>query len=447
MTENDKKFRIFIGTREVSGYYHRLYKALKKQGYAVEYYCYYNPFEYASLSDYQNILGKLIYVLTKIRYGIIHKKHKKNLITLLTEKLYLFLIHILIEIISFLILIYSLFKYDVFIFSFASSIIPYPYLIDLPVLKFFKKKIISCVFHGSEARPRYISMYGINRENPTYMDFKEVYKTVKIQKQKLRNIEKYSDIVIGSYLTSHFLKKKFVDYLYIGNISPDPPENKKENPNMSNKIKILHAPSKAEMKGTSKIREVVKKLKQKYQNIEYIEITGKPNEEVIKAIQECSFVVDQLYSDTPLAVLGTEAAIYGKATITAGYVWKELYSIYPSEILTPSYLCHPSEIEEAIETLINNSKLREEIANKVHNFVLKNWSPQIIADKFISIIKNEILESWYTEPIQNYAHFCFIDEQLGKKLLKQYLSLFGDKALLLDDKPILKQEFIKIANS
>ncbi|MCS7244458.1 MAG: hypothetical protein RMJ36_06985, partial [Candidatus Calescibacterium sp.] len=309
---NDKNFRIFIGTREIADYYHRLYKELKKQGFKVGYYCYYIPTETSSLQDYENVLSKLTYILTKMRYKIIHKGHKKNQIL---DKIYLFFINLSIEIVSFFILIYSLFKYDVFIFSFASSIIPYPYLVDLPILKFFKKKVISCIFHGSEARPRYISMYGINRENPTTKDFKEVYKTVKIQKQKLKTIEKYSDIVIGSYLTSHFLKKKFVDYLHIGYISPEPKENIKENTsiqNTSDKISILHAPSKPELKGTIKIREAIEKLKQKYTNIEYIEITGKPNREVTKAIKECSFVVDQLYSDTPLAGLGTEAAIFCK---------------------------------------------------------------------------------------------------------------------------------------
>lgn len=445
---NNKKPRIFIGTREIAGYYYRLYKELKKQGYTVEYHCYYNPSEFVSISDYENILGKLTYSLTKTRYKILHrKKHKENILKKTIQNIYLLWIHILIEIISFLVLIYSIFKYDTFIFSFASSIVPYPYLIDLPILKLFGKRIISCVFHGSEARPRYISMYGIDHNNPTKKDLKSIYNTVKIQKKKLGKIEKYSDVVVGAYYTSHFLKKKFVNFYYIGIIPPTINQKLEEHSESKEKIIILHAPSKPEIKGTEKIKQAIHNLKQKYSNIEYLELTGKTNREVIEAIKKCDFIVDQLYSDTPLGGLATEGATYKKPSIVGGYIWEDSKKIHPQELFSISYLCHPSEIENAIEEFIKNTELRQKIAEQAYNFISQNWNPEIIASRFIKLIENKIPNEWFQEPITKYAHFCFTDEDKAKKILKLYLSVFGDKSLLLDDKPELKQKFIEKANS
>lgn len=436
--KNNKNIKIFIGTREIAGYYIRLQQEFTKIGIKADYYCYYNPAEYVKEKDFSNYLSKTIYLLTKKRYYII-KNQQKSFI----DKIKLIYIYLLLEILSFVLLIYSIFKYEVFIFSFASSIIPYPYLLDLPILKIFRKKIISCVFHGSELRPRYVSMYGINRENPQIKDLKEIYKTTKIQKKKAKIIEKYSDIVIGSYLTSHFLTKKFINYLHIGYISPNPQSIEISN-ETKEKIIILHAPSKPSLKGTEKIREAIKKLQHKY-NIEYIELTGKTNEEVIEAIKKCDFVVDQIYSDTPLAGLGTEAAIFGKPTITGGYVWEEFRKL-PPDIVAPSYLCHPDDIKNAIETMITNKKLRIEIGQKAQAFVLNNWTPDKIAMKFLKIINNEIPPEWYCFPIENYSHFCFVEKNLAINILKKYIDYFGEKALFLENKPNLKKQFLNLIN-
>lgn len=171
----------------------------------------------------------------------------------------------------------------------------------------------------------------------------KIRKRVTKQFKQISFIEKYADHIIGYYFTFHFLTKKFIDYFFIGNIGilTDSKEEINTEKLKSEKIRILHAPSNPIHKGTEKIRKIIQKLKTKYPFIEYIEITSKTNKEVIENIKKCDFVIDQLYSDTPMGFLALEASIYNKPSIVGGYIWEEFTKIYPSEINT-SNLFMPS---------------------------------------------------------------------------------------------------------
>ena len=74
------------------------------------------------------------------------------------------------------------------------------------------------------------------------------------------------------------------------------------------KFRILHAPSNPNFKGTEEIRDTIKCLKNENIDFEYIEITNASNEKVLAELNACDLVIDQLYSDTPMATLAAEAA-------------------------------------------------------------------------------------------------------------------------------------------
>ncbi len=60
--------KVFIGPYEITGYYIRLHKALRKMGVKSDYFCEFHPFNYANLSDYDTLLGKVLFLLTKYRF-------------------------------------------------------------------------------------------------------------------------------------------------------------------------------------------------------------------------------------------------------------------------------------------------------------------------------------------------------------------------------------------
>ncbi|MEN3014749.1 MAG: hypothetical protein ABDH21_01630 [bacterium] len=433
---------IFIGTAEIAGHYIRLCKALQKINVKANYYCKYHPFEYSSINDYPNILAKLLYLLTKYKYLL--TRSKRRILGIISIKRFTwFCFNILIVILELIILLYSIWKYQVFIFTFGESILPFN--LDLPILKFFKKKIIFSIFHGSEARPTYIDLYGLDLSQKE-KTLEKAYQMMKIKSYKIKMIEKYSDYIVSNYFISQLLTRKYVDYHHIGLMPPNIKVDNSDN-TITDKIKILHAPSKPESKGTDKIRQVIQKLSQKYKDIQYIEIHGKPYQEVINHIKQCDFIVDQLYSDVALTGLATEGAILGKPSIMGGYIWEKYKQIHPPSIIPPSHLCHPDEIEQAIEFMINNKEYREELGQKAQEFILSNWSEEKIAEKFLMIINDQVPEEWYREPVKDYAHFAIIDQKIAKEFLKEYINKYGDKALFLDHKPSLKQAFLNLIQS
>ncbi|MCS7244457.1 MAG: hypothetical protein RMJ36_06980 [Candidatus Calescibacterium sp.] len=432
--------KIFIGTEEIAGYYITLHRAFNELGIKSDYYCLYHIFEYSSIHDYNTILGKLLYLISKYRY--LSTKNKKRIFKILSIKRFSwFFFNSLLIIIRFILLISSIFKYNTFIFTFGESILPMN--MDLPILKLFKKKIIFNIFHGSEARPIYIDLYGLDLKQKE-KTLETIYKQSKTKKRKIQIIEKYSDYIVCSFFISHFLSKKY-EFLYIGYIHPLIEETNNETKNNNEeKIVILHAPSKPIHKGTEKIREAIKKIKDKYSKIEYIEIINKPHREVLKAIKQCDFIIDQLYSDMPLVGLGVEGALYAKPTIIGGYIWENFQKIHENKIIPPSFICNPEDIEQSIEFMINNQEFRISLGKKAKEFVITNWSPKTIANKFLKIINNDFPQEWYKEPIKDYAHFAAIDEKTGKEFLKAYIEKYGPEALFLDNKPLLKKAFLKL---
>ncbi len=108
--------------------------------------------------------------------------------------------------------------------------------------------------------------------------------------------------------------------------------------------RILHAPSHPRAKGTDRIRLAVESLRSKGYEIEYTELTNAANAEVLAHLHECDFVIDQLYSDTPMATFAAEAADVGRPSVVGGYGWG---SFQRSGCLTPCGLRRRSAIPTA----------------------------------------------------------------------------------------------------
>ena len=47
-----------------------------------------------------------------------------------------------------------------------------------------------------------------------------------------------------------------------------------------------------------------------------LEISNKPHDEVLRWIQDCDFVIDEVFSDTCMGVFASEAAWYGKPCVS-----------------------------------------------------------------------------------------------------------------------------------
>ncbi len=356
-----------------------------------------------------------------------------------------------LEVLRHILLIFLFFcavvKHDVFIFGYQSSFLAF---YDLPVLKLLNKKIIY-MFHGSDSRPPYIN--GAVMAPNGSLTIGQCIERTREWKKRLNRIEHYADVIISYPLHSHLHERPFVFSTLVGIpcvTSIECGETIHLSSGISNKraIRIVHSPSRPEAKGTSKIRQAVKNLRARGYSIDFIEITNKPNAVVLNELRRCDFVVDQLYSDTPMAGFATEAAVFCKPAVVGGYAQEEILRIFPADKIPPVHYCHPTKIEEAMEKLIVDEDYRLELGRRAKWFVENNWTPKKVAARYLRLIEADDLEDWLWDPKDIcYLHGSGLSEHRVKQILRAVIENGGEGALQLSDKPELEHMFVEFAHS
>ena len=422
------KHRIFIGFREIAGYYTALQDGLNRQGVGCDFYVRQtHPFGY--LQKAGNIFQKLLIAISRKRNEIAGKNLFLKLALSFSLKLA-----------SLLLFLYSLIRYDVFIFGYRESFFTKCRFLDLPLLKLFGKKLIF-VFNGSDARPPYCD--GAFLPYPEITDIRTLIRSSAKRKRDLKTIEKFADYCIVHPPTAILFEKPCLSFFHLGipvrldEEAPPAPEDGHDRG-----VTVLHCPSHPEAKGTMVIRETIKKLSQKHL-ITYIEVIGKPNSFVREKLNECDFVVDQLYSPTPMPGFVSEAATFGKPAVICGYYCREIQELLPETLLPPSHYCHPADLEKAIEKLIIDREFRLELGAKARRFVETQWEPETVARRFLQVIEGDVPEDWLFDPTQvNYLHGACVSENRLRNVIRSLVETGGKEALQLTDKPDLEQLYL-----
>ena len=422
--------RIFIGLCEIAGYYSNLTSGLRELGYEVTFIgANEHPFEY-SKEDCPYFIS-LHNFARKQRVTTPRKKLVRKAFWALCEKLTFFFLFF-----------WCLARHDVFIFGYGFTF--NQRALDLILFKLFKKRVICNLAHGSEARPPYLDGGYINYCSEKHSQIARKTKNIAL---KLARIEKYADVVIAAPLASHFFSQPFISTYKIGvpvtiskvaNTFDTSPERKKT-------VRILHAPSNPVCKGSNIIRSAIEELRHEGYEINYVEISGRPHSEVLEELDQCDFIIDQLYSDGPLAGFTTEAAWFKKPAIVGGYGWDIVEQYFPPEHLPLSHTCHPNDLKGSVIRMIRDDAYREELGEKAYRFVQKNWNTQKVARRFEILIKNEpIPTNWYIEP-QNiyYLHGCGIKESKLQAVLSRFINSQGSDALQLEARPKLKEKILR----
>jgi len=208
-------------------------------------------------------------------------------------------------------------------------------------------------------------------------------------------------------------------------------------------VRILHSPSNPALKGTPQIERAIENLRAKGYAIEWITLSGQPNEVVLRELARCDFIVDQLYSDWLMPGFATEAALAGKAVIIGGYDLVALQNTLPADYVPPVHACHPDDIEAAIEKLILDEAYRLDLGRRAREFVEANWSAAQVAERFLKVIEGNIPDNWMYDPAQiRYFHGGGVSEDRLIPFLRAYIDTQGKNALQLSDKPDMEQVFV-----
>ncbi len=434
-----KKSKILIAPIEIAGYYANLAKGFKELGVEHDFVVYTShSFGYGGESK-RPILLRLADWFNQLR-------NERSFFLIKAISI------IPMRLLTYLWGITAFFQYDVFVFGFGKSL--FPNNIDLPVLRFFGKKIISNLSHGSEARPPYIDGSYLSKEGEL-SNISEIFSLVLRNKKILTKHQKYADLVIGApYSSSQFAKNAFINYLNLGipiryNHSTEISSShvKLEYESVEKKIRILHSPSNPVSKGTSQITKAIENLKSKGYFIDFVLIHNRPFQEVLYEIERCDFVVDQLFSDTPMAGFATEAAWFGKPAVVGGYGLEKLRRFVPDDMWPPSKISHPDRIEEAIEELLMSKDNREKLGKAAQTFVRDKWNAVEVAKKYLCLINGEIPVGWSINPLEiEYLEGVGQPIPRTKLTIRELTSAYGVDALQLSHRPELEALFVKFAN-
>lgn len=417
--------RIFIGRFEVAGFYSYLRAGFREIGQATELIIFKaHPFGYQNSDPVPTVL--------KWRALCIEKAASER-----------FIVRILLRLVANFLdlawLLQAVARYDAFIFSFGNSLLPKNR--DLIFLKFLRKKVICNLAHGSEARPPYLNgaVYAKDGAHPGLERLKSLTSQ---KKATVRRCEKWATWIIGApYSSSPFLTKPFVNLFSLGlpslksseiqqNLSDEAGQHKKS----TDKFRLLHSPSHPFAKGTDRIRIAVENLIEEGWDIEYIELQGVPNATVLEEIEKCDLVVDQIFSDTPMAGLALEAATLGKPAIVGGEHLDELRKFVDKSMWPPTITCAPNDIETTMRSLLRQPAKLLELGAKAKLFASQKWGGELVAQRFLTLLQGEAPPDWFLEPntVPFPREFGMTREEVTSNL-ELMVSNFGRSSLGLKD--------------
>lgn len=333
----------------------------------------------------------------------------------------------------------AIWVYDAFIFGFGETLLRGN--IDLLILRLLRKPVVVNLAHGSEGRPPYLDGSALlENESPTVEAHRLSAMTRKVAR-RVRRLERWATYVIGApFSNSHFLKNEFVNHFAVG-IPYSPPAKsgtESEDTRASNSVVILHCPSNPRIKGSTYIERIVRELMDEGFEIDFRVIVGRPNTEVISALNSCDFVIDQIFSDTPLAGFATEAAWMGRCSIVGGYKLDSLRAFIPAGMDPPSVTCVPSDLKATIVGLLEHPETVSLVADQAREFVQDHWNSAAVAARYIRILGQDIPVQWMTDPFSVvYIHGMGMSEDQVRGTVTNLIAECGIEALELSHRPDL----------
>jgi glycosyltransferase involved in cell wall biosynthesis len=427
-------WKVFIGPVEISGIAGALAEGLRAlQVDAQVMLSTAHPFKYGNESQSW---------LVRVWQGIGAARNATNRDRLL-RKLLLVAAH---DLWGWLVFLCAIARFDAFIFIFGQTITNSSF--ELWLLKRLGRKIIF-VYAGSDSRPPYMDgglFPGLVADD--LPSAAALLSTVRRCKRKLRLHERYADYLVNSPSTAHFHERPYINWFALGipKALPVCPQVISQQTYRSRSVRVLHGPSNPLAKGTVEILDVVERLQRKGYSIELVKIQGMPNEVVLQELARCDFIVDQLYADTPMAALATEAAFFGKPAVVGGYFADSIEQYLEPDDIPPSLFIAPDELEMAIERLVVDSVFRLQLGEQARQFVLSRWTLAGVAGRYLQLLNDDIPKQWWCDPAAvRYLNGGGLPDGRTRRLVALLVDHFGASALQVQDKPELERALVEFA--
>lgn len=421
------RLRIFLGMYEVAGYYRALKEGLVELGHDVTFVdLSLHPFGYGG-SDYPSIASATRWL---------EKQGQERLVQLHNApRMALFA--------------WAIARFDVFIFSYGSSLLPD--LADLPLLEAAGKTIIF-QFHGSDSRPPYID--GALMSAATGVTITQAVERTYQKKGQLAVIDRWADAVIDIPPQALLHERPYVNWLEVGlTCRPQRVPSwgellARRPPAPGTPLRLLHSPSNPQAKGSVEIAACVERLRAEGHALELVDIRGRPNAEVLAELDRADLVLDQLYADYAMPGFACEAAWFGRPVLIGGYATELWSALLPVSRRPPTTYCRPEAFEAELRALVLDPARRRRQGLEAREFVERVWNPRAVAQRYVDIALGRAPSSWLLDPRDiRYWQGVGLSDARARALIAAYVREGGRAALCLGDKPELERLFLDIAGA
>lgn len=272
-----------------------------------------------------------------------------------------------------------LFKYDVFHFHFARSLLPRN--LDLPILKLFKKKIVMH-YWGSDIRQLDIAKrYKYHYAREMEIDPKREER----KRKRIKWINKFADAtIVGDYELLAYSPNSFISAIAIDLSKID---FKKDDFNEGKKFKIVHSPTNKLIKGTKYVLEAVEKLKREGYDFEFILVENKPHDAALKIYEDADIIVDQLLVGS-FGLFAVECMGMGKPVLC--HIREDIIKYHPN---LPILNTNPDNLYDNLKLLIEKTQLRRELREKGRRYVEEVHDSKKVAKRIIELYKSFYIEN------------------------------------------------------
>lgn len=418
--------RVFIGLTEVAGYFGSLTHALDEAGIPTTFVDESgDPYSYGGSWRPFPRLDRLVARVNLLRVATSSGRLRRSVLLLAAALLRPPKIASRLALLA-----WAAARHNVFVFGGQRSFLPGH--LDLFLMRLLRKRVI-WIFTGSDHRPPYLNGRMV-REALTSGDFQGLARRAANVHRRVTIIERLA-IPIAHPASAQFHSRPFVNLQAIGlPVRRDLPPAV----DMPGQVaRLLHAPSDPASKGTDRIRRAVERIRTRDHRIEYTEVVGRPNAEVLAAIAVSDLVVDEVFSDSPMGILAIEAAQLGKPTVVGGYYAADATEL-AGDGLPPTRFVLPRDLEAAIEELVADPMLREDLGRRARAFVNSHWSAAAVAGRLMQIVNGSTPEEWWVDPARlTYVRGWGIDEADLRDCLTRFVETEGESALSLGHNPRL----------
>ncbi|GAG40645.1 unnamed protein product, partial [marine sediment metagenome] len=117
------------------------------------------------------------------------------------------------------------------------------------------------------------------------------------------------------------------------------------------------------------------------------------------------------------------------------------------ELRPPIEHCHPDALELAVEKLVADKAYREDLGRRAYEFVRANYSPPIVAERYLRLIRGDIPAEWIVDPgrLRYFMGFGLTEDRC-RQFLSDTLRIGGTGSLQLADKPELERLIVEFAD-